>query len=56
MAVSDVVAALDVVPSAGLSTAQAARRLERDGPNRLADAPGEPLWRAFQLIDCVPSG
>ena len=33
--------------SQGLTTAEAARRLERDGPNRLAEAKREPRWRAF---------
>src|SRR5689334_7081179 len=31
----------------GLSSTGAARRLERDGPNRLAEARREPRWRAF---------
>ena len=44
---ADAVRALGVDPSAGLSSAEAARRLERDGPNRLAEAPREPRWRAF---------
>ena len=30
-----------------MSAAEAARRLERDGPNRLAEAKKEPRWRAF---------
>jgi P-type Ca2+ transporter type 2C len=30
-----------------LSAAEAARRLEHDGPNRLAEAKKEPRWRAF---------
>jgi Ca2+-transporting ATPase len=47
MALPDVVVALDVVPAAGLSSAEAARRLERYGPNRLADASREPRWRVF---------
>nr|MDT0663252.1 cation-translocating P-type ATPase [Micromonospora sp. DSM 115978] len=38
---------LDVDPGVGLSPAEAARRLERYGPNRLAEAPREPRWRAF---------
>jgi Ca2+-transporting ATPase len=45
--VRDVVVALDVDPDSGLSSAEAARRLERHGENRLADAPREPRWRAF---------
>ena len=31
--------------AAGLSDAEAAARLARHGPNRLAEAPPEPLWR-----------
>ena len=38
---------LEVDPGEGLSSAEAARRLERDGPNRLAEARREPRWRAF---------
>jgi len=38
---------LDVDVREGLSAAEAARRLERDGPNRLAEAKKEPRWRAF---------
>ena len=38
---------LDVDVREGLSAADAARRLERDGPNRLAEAKKEPRWRAF---------
>ena len=35
------------IPPTGLSSAEAQRRLERYGPNRLAEAPKEPRWRAF---------
>jgi P-type Ca2+ transporter type 2C len=38
---------LDVDPRDGLSGAEAARRLQRDGPNRLAEARREPRWKAF---------
>jgi P-type Ca2+ transporter type 2C len=38
---------LDVDVREGLSAGEAARRLERDGPNRLAEARREPRWRAF---------
>jgi P-type Ca2+ transporter type 2C len=38
---------LDVDPRDGLSAAEAARRLQRDGPNRLAEARREPRWKAF---------
>ena len=43
----EVMQRLDVDASEGLSTQEAARRLERDGPNRLAEAKREPRWRAF---------
>jgi Ca2+-transporting ATPase len=38
---------LEVDPQAGLSSAEAARRLERYGRNRLDEARREPRWRAF---------
>ena len=38
---------LEVDVQAGLSATGAARRLERDGPNRLAEAKREPRWKAF---------
>jgi Ca2+-transporting ATPase len=38
---------LDVDVDVGLSAAEAAQRMRRDGPNRLAEAPREPRWRAF---------
>ena len=44
---SDVLQRLDVDAAQGLTTAESARRLERDGPNRLAEAKREPRWRAF---------
>ncbi|MFC4057656.1 cation-translocating P-type ATPase [Planomonospora corallina] len=44
---SDVAAELGVDPHSGLSSAEAARRLERHGPNQLAEAPREPRWHAF---------
>jgi Ca2+-transporting ATPase len=44
---ADAARELDVDPSAGLSTAEAARRLEQHGPNLLAEAAREPRWRAF---------
>jgi Ca2+-transporting ATPase len=34
-------------PAEGLSSAEAQRRLERHGPNRLAEAQREPRWRAL---------
>jgi P-type Ca2+ transporter type 2C len=45
--VQDAVRDLDVDPATGLSPVEAQRRLERYGPNRLAEAPKEPRWRAF---------
>ncbi len=33
------------MPDTGLSSTEAARRLVRDGANRLPDRPGTPLWR-----------
>ena len=38
---------LDVDPQTGLSAAEAARRLERHGPNQLAEAAREPRWWAL---------
>jgi Ca2+-transporting ATPase len=38
---------LDVDPRDGLSAAEAARRLQRDGSNRLAEARRESRWKAF---------
>ncbi|MGW4108128.1 HAD-IC family P-type ATPase, partial [Streptomyces sp. NPDC004976] len=38
---------LEVEPAAGLSPAEASRRRERYGANRLAEPPREPRWRAF---------
>jgi P-type Ca2+ transporter type 2C len=44
---ADAARELDVDPSTGLSTAEAERRLQRYGPNLLAEAAREPRWRAF---------
>src|SRR5215207_7189242 len=38
---------LDVVPERGLSSDEAAARLQRYGPNKFAEAKAEPRWRAF---------
>src|SRR3954453_17312610 len=38
---------LHVVPESGLTTEEAAERLQRYGPNRFAEAKTEPRWRAF---------
>lgn len=40
-----VLAAQESSADLGLSSAEAARRLERDGPNELRSAPPVPLWR-----------
>ncbi|MDT0575961.1 cation-translocating P-type ATPase [Croceicoccus sp. F390] len=42
---TSVARSFDVDPSAGLSDAQAARRLARDGPNALDKTVATPLWR-----------
>jgi Ca2+-transporting ATPase len=47
MAAEEVTRRLEVDPGAGLSSAEAARRLQRYGPNRLAQATREPRWRVF---------
>jgi Ca2+-transporting ATPase len=44
---AEVVKRLEVDAAVGLSSAEAALRLERDGPNRLDEARREPRWRAF---------
>jgi Ca2+-transporting ATPase len=44
---ADAVRALDAVPAAGLTSAEAAGRLDRYGPNRLAEVAKVPRWRAF---------
>jgi Ca2+-transporting ATPase len=44
---ADAAQRLGVDPQIGLSSAEASRRLERDGPNHLAEAPREPRWKAF---------
>ena len=38
---------LEVEPERGLSSAEAADRLERYGPNKFAEAESEPRWHAF---------
>jgi P-type Ca2+ transporter type 2C len=44
---AEVARSLDVDVERGLSSSEAARRRDRDGPNLLAEAPREPRWRAF---------
>ncbi|MEV0825163.1 cation-translocating P-type ATPase [Nonomuraea rubra] len=43
----EVAVMLQAAPEEGLSTGEAARRLDRHGPNRLREAAREPRWRAF---------
>ncbi|TYB64869.1 HAD-IC family P-type ATPase [Nonomuraea sp. PA05] len=43
----DVAVMLRAAPEQGLSAGEAARRLERHGPNRLRETPREPRLRAF---------
>src|SRR6476620_4994580 len=43
---ADVVAELGVEPAAGLSGQEAAKRLQRYGPNKFAEAKTEPRWHA----------
>src|SRR5688572_27386412 len=38
---------LAVDSGTGLASMEASRRLQRDGPNRLVEAPREPRWKAF---------
>ncbi|MFI6294713.1 cation-translocating P-type ATPase [Nonomuraea sp. NPDC050790] len=45
--VGEVVARLEAVPEQGLPDGEAARRLERHGPNQLAEVARDPRWRAF---------
>ena len=40
-------ARLEVDPARGLSAAEAAERLRRDGPNQLEEGAKEPRWKAF---------
>jgi Ca2+-transporting ATPase len=47
LAAEEVTSRLEVNPRVGLSSVEAVRRLERYGPNQLAEAPREPRWRAF---------
>ena len=54
IAVTDVVARLEVDPVEGLSPAQVAERVERYGLNRLAEPPRRPRWKLF--LDQFRSG
>jgi len=44
---ADAAATLDVDPALGLDSDEVARRLDRHGPNRLAEPPRVPRWRRF---------
>ncbi|MBL0886280.1 cation-translocating P-type ATPase [Myceligenerans indicum] len=56
-AVPEILHELDADPAGGLSDAEAARRLARDGPNELRARPPVPLWRRIlaQLRDPLVS-
>jgi P-type Ca2+ transporter type 2C len=43
-----VAASMNVDPQRGLTSAEAAARLEQYGPNRFAEGKSEPRWRAFE--------
>src|SRR5262249_8601987 len=42
-----VAASMEVDPAQGLTTAEAAERLNKYGPNKFAEAIAEPRWHAF---------
>ena len=44
---ADVASRLQIDPGKGLSASEAARRLQEYGPNALAEAKAEPVWRRF---------
>src|SRR5215831_6630192 len=44
---ADVAEALGVDPGQGLSSSEAAKRLDQYGPNKFAEAKTEPRWHAF---------
>ena len=44
---TDVASRLEVDPATGLTASEAARRLQQYGPNALAEAKAEPVWRRF---------
>ena len=47
LTVDEVAARLDVVPAQGLTVEEAKKRLGTYGPNALAEAKAEPVWKAF---------
>ncbi|MHA6781911.1 cation-translocating P-type ATPase [Pseudonocardia saturnea] len=47
LSADEVTRLLGVDVATGLPSAEAAQRMRRDGPNRLAEVPREPRWRAF---------
>jgi Ca2+-transporting ATPase len=54
MEAADVLVRLEVDPVEGLSAAQVVERVDRYGPNRLAEAPQRPRWKLF--LDQFRSG
>ena len=51
--IADIIDGVAADPTSGLTSAEAARRLERSGPNEIAAAPPTPWWRrlAHQFTD-----
>src|SRR5512139_3831625 len=47
LTIEDAARQLEVDPSAGLDASQAQQRLAKFGPNKLAEKPKEPKWKAF---------
>jgi Ca2+-transporting ATPase len=47
LAPDEVASRLQVDPATGLTAAEAAQRLQKHGPNALAEAEPEPVWRRF---------
>ncbi len=47
LSAAEVESRLEVVPDTGLTSDEVARRLERVGPNQLAEPPRRPGWRRF---------
>ncbi len=43
--IADIIAGVAADPTSGLTSAEAARRLEQSGPNEIAAAPPTPWWR-----------
>lgn len=49
LSTADAVRTLDTRPEQGLTSAEAAKRLERHGPNKLAEVPPRPEW--LKILD-----